>query len=62
MIEAKLAFGNQYYGRIPTYLTLAILEILESDMTLADYLEKVVLAKLRRLAGLPLIKKREPAP
>ena len=29
LINAKLAFGNQYFGRIPGFLTLAILEILE---------------------------------
>lgn len=29
LIEARLAFGNEYYGRIPGYVTLAILEILE---------------------------------
>ncbi len=39
LIETRLAFGNEYYGRIPGYLTLAILEILESDITLADYLQ-----------------------
>ena len=54
LVEVRLAFGNQYYGRIPGYMTLAILEILDSDVTLATYLEQVVLKKLRRLAGLPL--------
>lgn len=54
LIEVRLAFGNQYYGRIPGYMTLAILEILDSDVTLATYLEQVVLKKLRKLAGLPL--------
>ena len=38
LIEARLAFGNEYYGRIPVYITMAILDILESDLTLADYL------------------------
>lgn len=56
LIEAKLAFGNQYFGRIPGFLILAILEILEADVTLANYLEKVVLRKLRLMAGIPLNK------
>ena len=56
LIEAKLAFGNQYFGRIPGFLILAILEILEADVTLANYLERVVLRKLRLLAGIPLNK------
>lgn len=58
LIEARLAFGNEYYGRIPGYVTLAILEILEQDVTLANYLEKVVIRKLRQLAGIPLNKKK----
>jgi len=58
LIEARLAFGNEYYGRIPGYVTLAILEILEQDVTLANYLEKVVIRKLRQLAGIPLDKKK----
>ena len=40
-------------------MTLAILEILDNDVALADYLEKVVLAKLRLLAGLPRIKSKK---
>ena len=58
LIEARLAFGNQYFGRIPGFLTLAILEILENDITLADYLENIVLRKLRKMAGIPLDKKK----
>ena len=53
LIEARLAFGNQYYGRIPGYVTLAILEILEHDEDLANYFKRVVIYKLRRLAGIP---------
>ena len=58
LIEARLAFGNQYFGRVPGFLTLSILEILENDITLANYLQKVVLRKLRRMAGIPLDKKK----
>ena len=29
LIEARLAFGNQYFGRMPALIVLAILEILE---------------------------------
>ena len=39
-------------------MTLAILEILENDITLADYLENIVLRKLRKMAGIPLDKKK----
>lgn len=52
LVEARLAFDNQYFGRIPSFLTLAILEILENDVTLANYLENVVLRKLRFMAGI----------
>lgn len=52
LIEAKLAFGNQYFGRMPGLLTLVILEILEDDVTLADYLERVVLKKIHKMAGI----------
>ena len=58
LIEAKLAFGNEYFGRMPGLLTLAIFEILQQDVILAQYLEKVVLKKLRRLAGNSETKKR----
>ena len=58
LIEARLAFGNQYFGRIPGFLTLAILEILENDVTLANYLDNIVLRKLRRMAGIQLDKKK----
>ena len=58
LIEAKIAFGNQYFGRMPGLLTLAIFEILERDITLAEYLDKVVLRKLRRMAGISEGKKR----
>ena len=57
LIEARLAFGNQYFGRIPGLLILAILEILDQDVTLCDYLDKVVMTKLRKLAHLPNRKK-----
>ena len=58
LIEAKLAFGNQYFGGIPGLLTLVILETLDNDMLLADYLEKVVLKKARAMAGISLKKKK----
>lgn len=58
LIEARLAFGNQYFGRIPGFMTLAILEILENDITLANYLRNVVLKKLRKMAGIPLSKRK----
>jgi hypothetical protein len=42
---------------MPGLLTLAIFEILEQDITIAEYLEKVVIKKLRRLAGISETKK-----
>ena len=58
LIEAKLAFGNQYFGRMPGLLTLVILEILEKDLTLADYLERVVMRKIHKMAGISPSKKK----
>ena len=60
LIDARLAFGNQYFGRVPVFLVLAILEILDDDMTLANYLHSVVLRKLRLMAKIPLDKKKAP--
>ena len=59
LIEARQCYGNQYYVRIPSYIGMAIFEILDDDITLADYLEQVVLHKLRRLAGLPIERKKQ---
>jgi hypothetical protein len=51
MIDAKLAFVNQYYNRMPCLLTLAILKILPDEMTLVNYLDTVVMAKLKNMAA-----------
>ena len=57
LIEARKAFGNEYFGRIPGLLVITVLEVLEQDVTLIEYLEGVVVKKLRMLAGLPTSKK-----
>lgn len=59
LIEARLAFGNEYFGRVPVFVVLAVLEILDSDVTLANYLHSVVLRKLRVMAKIPLNKKKQ---
>ena len=50
MVDAKLAFVNQYYNRMPCLLTLAILKILPDEMTLVNYLDTVVMTKLKNMA------------
>ena len=60
MVDAKLAFVNQYYNRMPCLLTLAILKILPDEMTLVNYLDTVVMAKLKNMATRTQKMKEEP--
>ena len=51
LVDARLAFVNQYYNRMPCLLTLAILKILPDEMVLVNYLDTVVMAKLKNMAA-----------
>ena len=49
MIDARLAFINQYYTRVPCLVILAIFQILPDEMIILNYIEKVVFAKLYKM-------------
>ena len=49
MIDARLAFINQYYARVPCLVILAIFRIVPDEMIILNYIEKVVFAKLLRM-------------
>ena len=49
MIDARLAFINQYYTRVPCLVILAIFQILPDEMIILNYIEKVVFPKLYKM-------------
>lgn len=55
MVDARRAFLKEYFGRVPSLLILAVNQILETigqTEKLFDYLEQVIIFKLRKMANL----------